>query len=281
MRDGKYLAADVYSPDTTQAFPVILIKTPYNKEWYQIHGLPLNTDDYAFVIVDWRGFYGSAGAATDSTNRGEDGYDCVEWIAQQSWCNGKIGIWGISAFGSVQYQTAREHPLHFLCGVPIVADPMLYYQRYFCGGIYRKAYVETMEVLGFNTEHILQHPLYDVFWAFLGFITNYPQDINVPMLLMGGWYDHHSYTYGIFRVFNDLRTIGGINGREHHKFIMGPWHHHAVGDTVQGELEYPDAAGVPETEALNFFDYCLREIFQTVMMTYLLSVIIRWEQMNG
>ena len=91
MRDGKDLAADVYSPDTMQVFPVILIKTPYNKAWYQTHGLPLNTNDYAFVIVDWRGFYGSAGAATDSTNRGEDGYDCVEWIAEQSWCDGKIG----------------------------------------------------------------------------------------------------------------------------------------------------------------------------------------------
>ena len=260
MRDGKYLAADVYSPDTAQAFPVILIKTPYNKAWYQILGLPLDTDDYAFVIVDWRGFYGSTGAAVENPNHGEDGYDCVEWIAQQTWCNSSVGMWGISAFGSIQYQTAREHPPHLLCGVPIVADYMQYYQRYFCGGAMRTEYVQTLQMVGFNIDLFLEHPIRDLFWILLEYFSNYPQEIDIPMLLMGGWYDHHSYTYGVFRAFNDLTTIGGVNGRDHHKFIIGPWHHHHVGDTVQGQLEYPNAAGVPETEALGFFDYWLRNI---------------------
>jgi len=260
MRDGEYLAADVYSPDTAQPFPVILIKTPYNKLWYQILGLPLDTDDYTFIIVDWRGFYGSSGAAVENPNYGEDGYDCVEWIAQQSWCNAKIGMWGISALGGIQYNTAREHPPHLLCGIPIVADYMEYYQRYFCGGAMRTEYVQTLQMLGFDIDLLLEHPIRDLFWILLEFFSNYPQEIDVPMLLMGGWYDHHSYSYGIFRAFNDLTTIGGVNGREHHKLIIGPWHHHHVGDTVQGQLEYPNAAGIPETEALGFLDYWLRDV---------------------
>ncbi|HEX38287.1 MAG TPA: CocE/NonD family hydrolase [Candidatus Cloacimonetes bacterium] len=260
MRDGEFLAADVYSPDTTQVFPVILIKTPYNKDWYQENGLPLQTEDYAFCIVDWRGFHGSSGANTDSVKYGEDGYDCVEWIAEQSWSNGVIGMWGISAVGQVQYQTAREHPPHLVCCVPIFAESKQYYQRYYLGGVLRKSYIETLELLGYDIDVFLEHPIYDNFWILIEYLTYYPQEIDVPMLLMAGSYDHHSHEYAIFEFFNDLHTIGGINGREHHKLIIGPWHHCHLGEEIQGQLSYPLAAGVPETNALNFFDYWLRGI---------------------
>jgi predicted acyl esterase len=260
MRDGKYLAADVYSPDTTKAFPVILIKTPYNKDRYQTHGLPLTTDDYAITIVDWRGFHGSTDAAIDTPDYGRDGYDCIEWIAQQGWSNGKIGMWGISAVGIVQYQTAKEHPPHLVCSVPIFANYKQQYQRYYTGGVLRKTYLERLAMLGYKVEPILAHPIYDAFWKYTELVTTYPQEIDVPMLLMAGWYDHHSYSDGIFCIFNELRSLGGINGREHHKLIIGPWHHNHIGESVQGQLEYPNAAGTTETEALNFFDYWLRDI---------------------
>jgi len=137
---------------------------------------------------------------------------------------------------------------------------MLYYERYFRGGAMRTEYVQTQQMLGFDIALLLEHPVHDWLWSYVESITNYPDEIDIPMLLMGGWYDHHSYSDGIFRVFNDLTTIGGINGRDHHKLIIGPWHHCHIGDTVQGQLEYPNAAGVPEVEALEFFDYWLRNI---------------------
>src|SRR5688572_22383367 len=94
MRDGKLLAADIYLPNNDSLpRPTILIQTPYNKNFYHGLGLPvevgfnLNASPFNFVIVDWRCFYGSAAACTTSMNRGEDGYDCVEWIAQQPWSN--------------------------------------------------------------------------------------------------------------------------------------------------------------------------------------------------
>lgn len=87
MRDGELLQADVYIPDGTTTAEVILIQTPYSKEMFSV-GLPMgvgqniNDQPFIFVIVDWRGFYGSSGADLSNVNRGQDGYDLCEWISQ-------------------------------------------------------------------------------------------------------------------------------------------------------------------------------------------------------
>ncbi|MBK6932973.1 MAG: CocE/NonD family hydrolase [Saprospirales bacterium] len=113
-RDGKTLAADVYVPSGCMSCPTILIQTPYNKNLFRL-GLPLGTQQnlhaspYNWVVVDWRGFYGSAAAAVAQPNRGLDGYDVIDWIADQPWSNKKVGTWGPSALGGIQYQTAKEH----------------------------------------------------------------------------------------------------------------------------------------------------------------------------
>jgi len=128
MSDGRKLAADIYIPTGITQGPVILIQTPYNRTLYRFAGLPLqikynvNSSNFIFVIVDWRGFYGSSAAAySGSPTRGEDGYDCVQWIAQQSWSDGKVGTWGPSALGKVQFQTAKENPPNLTCICPLVA----------------------------------------------------------------------------------------------------------------------------------------------------------------
>ena len=68
MRDGQSLAADLYSTDSTVAKPVILVQTPYNKNYYRVSiflpqaggtGFPFDSVHYHYVILDWRGFYGS------------------------------------------------------------------------------------------------------------------------------------------------------------------------------------------------------------------------------
>ena len=121
MRDGNFLSAFVRRPmDEACRLPAILIQTPYNKEnartmWFDDpSGEPLfESADYAFVVVDWRGFFGSAQAAVTGTQPyGEDGYDTVEWIAAQSFSDGKVGTWGVSALCVQQYRTAVEQPPH-------------------------------------------------------------------------------------------------------------------------------------------------------------------------
>src|SRR6478672_7543472 len=88
MSDGRKLAADVYIPSGMSSGPVILVQTPYNRLLYRL-GLPLgigtnlNSSNYIIVVVDWRGFYGSAAAAhVGAPSMGQDGHSCVEWIAQ-------------------------------------------------------------------------------------------------------------------------------------------------------------------------------------------------------
>src|SRR5574337_1004941 len=127
MSDGRKLAADIYIPSGMSSGPVILIQTPYNRLIYRFAGLPLqigmniNSCNYILVITDWRGFYGSKKAAyAGSPAIGDDGYSTVEWIAQQTWSNGKIGTHGPSALGRVQFQTAQKNPPHLTCICPLV-----------------------------------------------------------------------------------------------------------------------------------------------------------------
>ena len=111
--DANTLDADLWHapPDLTPK-PVILIQTPYNKNRYRLGAVPgyaspsfpVSTN-YHYVIVDWRGFYGSGAAAVPGYDRGLDGFDCVEWIARQPWSNARVGTWGGSALGFIQYHS--------------------------------------------------------------------------------------------------------------------------------------------------------------------------------
>jgi len=263
MRDEKYLAADIYLPDTSQNYPVILIQTPYNRLFYRT-GLPLkvgkNLKDspYAFVIVDWRCFYGSADACILNPERGKDGYDIIDWIVKQSWSNGKVGTWGPSALGKIQYMTAKEqHPNH-TCAVPVVAGSQFEYKEYFPNGVFRTEYVDQLDALGYNMKNtLLQHPYYDIYWQYIETANMYPDKIKIPMFLIGGWFDHNIEQ--MFRLFDTLLKASDPSVRELHKFLVGPWSHNTVGKKKVGDLEFPEAEGACDSFALLFLDYWLRE----------------------
>jgi len=266
MRDSKYLAADVYVPDTEFARPTILIQTPYNKLYYR-YGLPLDIginiseSPYNFVIVDWRGFYESSAAMVTNPKRGEDGYDVIEWIITQEWSDGKVGTWGASALGKIQYETAKEqHPAH-ICAVPLVCTPEYLYQTYFPNGAYRTEYVEQLDALGFGmSTTLLANPHYNLTWQYVENLYSYPEQIKIPMLLIGGWYDHNIIE--MIKLFNDLRDLSDISVRDQHRFLIGPWAHGGFGPTQvgteqQGELFFSEAAGWSNDKAVDFFAYYL------------------------
>lgn len=267
-RDHKNLAADLYAFDTTKALPVILIQTPYNKNFYRTRvgvpeaggsAFPYDSLHYNYVVLDWRGRFGSRDADVPGYDRGLDGYDAVEWIAQQKWSNGKIGTWGGSALGQVQFQTARQHPPHLVCSVPMIKDFKTKYSDYYYGGVFRKEHVESLAKLGFLTvQPILDHPTNDLVWRVVENNSNYPEEIAVPMLLISGWFDH--FPDDAIRAFYDLRTQSAAPVRPQHRLVMGPWLHTEVGKAQQGQLAYPNAAGIPDSLTLRFFDYHLRDI---------------------
>ncbi len=270
MSDGQKLAADIYIPSGITQGPVILIQTPYNRILYHFSlplqiGLNLNSSNYIFVIVDWRGFYGSAAAAyAGNPSIGEDGYDVVEWIAQQAWSNGKIGAWGPSALGRVQFQTAKKNPPSLTCICPLVAGPQYDYDEYFPGGVLRTEYVEQLDALGYGISPVLMaHTVHDFVWAFSENANFYPDSILVPCFMIGGWYDHTPEQMLPF--FNGIRTQSPINVRDKHRLLMGPWAHGGsgtaqVGSITQGELSYPNAVHWNDSLALLFFDFHLRNI---------------------
>lgn len=263
MRDGEVLAADVYVPSGCTSCPSILIQTPYWKFPYRYNlpldiGTDIDNSPYAFVIVDWRGFWGSLGALNGLPNRGEDGYDCVEWIAQQSWSNGRIGTWGPSALGNIQFQTARENPPHLTCCVPVVSAPQTKYENYYPGGVLRTEYVEQLGSLGFGTTLITDNPYYNFLWQGTETATWYPQDINVPTFMIGGWFDHNVNPMLDWFPAMMLESSASAD----HKLMFGPWTHGGHGEAApgtvnQGDLNFPEAENWNNTKALEFLAFHL------------------------
>lgn len=127
MRDGVRLATDVYRPDAGGTFPVILVRTPYKKEMNELRAKYFARRGYAYAVQDCRGRFASEGEWDPFFNEPQDGYDTIEWLAVQSWSNGKVGMIGASYLGWVQWWAAREHPPHLVTMIPNVAPPDPYY----------------------------------------------------------------------------------------------------------------------------------------------------------
>lgn len=120
MRDGTILRADITRPQGEGPFPTLLERSPYNKD--RASEVSVGTPEffaqrgYAVVIQDVRGRFASEGAfypfRDDGAGVKRDGYDTVEWLAAQPWCDGKIGTIGGSYSGATQYQAALSRPPH-------------------------------------------------------------------------------------------------------------------------------------------------------------------------
>lgn len=276
MSDLKELEADVYIPSGCVECEVILVQTPYNKdlfEWGLPMGIGMNLNDQPFiwVIVDWRGFYGSAAAAVSNPDRGQDGYDICEWIVDQSWHANRIGTWGPSALGNIQYQLIdKEHPNH-TCAVPIVANPQFAYSAYFYGGVLEEARLEQLDVLGYGlTPVVMANVYYSPVWQYAESTTYYPDDIMIPTLQIGGWYDHNIDEMMTF--YQNSRNQAGVAVQDEQWLLVGPWVHGGtgiayVGSETQGELSYPNAAHMNDSMAWDFFNYYLLDSANNWMTT--------------
>jgi len=116
MRDGVRLATDVYRPArggeaASGTFPALLTRTPYGKGDSDL-ARSLAKRGYVVVVQDVRGRFESEGTFYIYVNEGEDGYDAVEWIAEQPWSNGRVATYGGSYLASTQNALAAENPPH-------------------------------------------------------------------------------------------------------------------------------------------------------------------------
>ena len=127
MRDGTKLSADIYRPQGLDKAPVILVRTPYKKEMDELQAKFYARRGYVYAVQDCRGRFASPGVWEPFINEAKDGYDTIEWLAQQPFSNGKVGMIGGSYLGWVQWWAAAQHPPHLVTIIPNVAPPDPFY----------------------------------------------------------------------------------------------------------------------------------------------------------
>ena len=122
LRDGVHLNATLYKPvDQKEPRPCLFTLTPYIGQSYHDRGMYFAAHGYPFLTVDVRGRGNSEGSFRPLIQEAKDGYDVVEWLAKQPYCNGKISMWGGSYAGYDQWATAKEFPPHLATIVPVAS----------------------------------------------------------------------------------------------------------------------------------------------------------------
>jgi len=142
MRDGTVLYADVYMPAEPGEYPVILTRSPYGVQRPGRHEryMRFAKAGYAKVAQDTRGAFESEGDWQPFRDEAEDGYDTIEWAAQQPWSNGEVVISGGSYLGHNQWAAASQSPPSLVAGFPAVASTNIYANWLTMGGAFRLAF---------------------------------------------------------------------------------------------------------------------------------------------
>jgi uncharacterized protein len=304
MADGTKLAVAVWTPDVNeQKFPTILVGTPYNKL------RETNIDDatffvargYAYVAYDLRGRYDSEGQAyLYGEKDGEDLNAIQTWVAQQSWSTGKIGMYGGSYLGFIQWEGALHQNPKLKALIPQVSPDDHYDNVYpsgafqlsnsldflwfCCGGRtntptqvinwqnwYEQLPIKSMaEWAGIqNTKlwnDLLSHPDRDDYWPGPGERIapgrNGPGKYNKILVPTFNIAGwYDQVSQATINNYVGMATYGPAEHRNHHKLMMGPWVHGGLFQAKQGELIFPNQAAPNGNEwRLRWFDHWLKEM---------------------
>jgi uncharacterized protein len=229
MRDGVELSLDVVLPEVGRPVPVALVRTPYDKTIARANdeeliGVLLE-NGYGIAYNDCRGRFNSDGDFFPYWDEHADGYDTVEWIAEQEWCDDNLGMLGRSYVGQTQWYAASEAPPHLKAIVPCASPPSsLWRNEPFQNGIFRTCDGEWMVMMGRRSWQLarasaaiyseqrdyyeaipfadldkvagvestwwrqwMTHPTYDDFWRH----SEYGRysEMTVPALGITGWWD--------------------------------------------------------------------------------------------
>jgi uncharacterized protein len=260
MRDGVRLATDVWLPGTNGAFPAVLLRFPYNKASAAGLGRDGVGRGYAVVAQDTSGRFASEGENLPFHRDVADGKDTLEWIAEQSWCNGRIGTWGGSAGAITQFQLAVGGTEKLGAQYLVVGAPNLYDVVY-TGGVFRKALIEDwLRGTQFATNALgiwESHSLYDAYWEARDASRHY-QRIQTPAVHVGGYWD--IFAQGTLDAFVGYQNRGGEGARGRQRLLMGPWAHAVLQGKV-GELTFREGNRPPGevSDAWRWFDHWLRD----------------------
>ncbi len=294
MRDGVVLRADVYRPPVAHPVQALLLRTPYDRSIGLIPPSGIEPEraveaGFALVCQDVRGLHGSDGEFYTFLSESADGYDSVEWVAAQGWCDGAVGMVGRSYAATCQWLAAAEQPPHLRAICPVVTGSDFYRGWVYQGGAFQ---------LGFNLywawmmsdrrgaasaeklfRHLplrtvplpdptwarlyfdwLDHPVDDWYWRELAINRRYPR-ITVPALNVGGWFD--VFLGGTLENFTRMSREGGSAlARSSQQLLVGPWAHGTTygsfPDHAFDIFARQDAVDFTERQLL-FFDRHLRD----------------------
>jgi putative CocE/NonD family hydrolase len=285
VRDGLRLSANLWLPlpsddDPDRRFPAVLEMIPYRKDDWRLasdvtRGERLAALGYAFCRLDVRGTGSSPGIAEDEYSEAEtqDGYDAVEWLAAQPWCDGNIGMWGISWGGFAAIQVAKLGPPHLRAIVPMYATDDRYLDDvHYVGGVITASEYSQYALAMVASNALPPRPAYrgegwrdewrdrlerTPVWLFewrrqqtdgpywrRGSLAPDWEHLTVPMLLFAGWAD--GYT-GLFRMME--RCVHAPR-----RLIVGNWAHSLPSDA------YPGPRIDWQHEMIRFFDRWLKGV---------------------
>lgn len=248
--DGAVLVADRYDPASSAPAPVVMMFTPYLKSQVIAPFLPLAAlidAGYVVLAVDIRGTGESGGIFEGplSPREGKDGAEFVEWVAEQEFCDGNVGLASGSYPGAIQFLIAAHRPKGLKAIAPGYAPVDFYRDWTHRGGI--PSHTNWGAATFLNTaqpERSVRHALEfyyglaqatpvdgELFWARSPYRVF--DQIEVPVLLIGGLFDY--FSRGGVRAFDALDTPK--------RLVLGPWGH-----------QYPD----DPSELLTWFDFWLR-----------------------
>ena len=293
MRDGVELSADLYLPRASGTFPTVLMRTPYsnNMDVTIERARVLANDGYACVIQDIRGRWDSDGDYYPFHPDVDDGFDTQEWVGQQEWSNGKIGMAGSSYLGLVQWLSAPLRSQYLTCLAPRVICGDFYNGLVYPGGALQLNVVMTWgmrtngrtgqsidyhdwtnafralpvgdadlsagRALGFFKDWI-EHPAYDDYWNAID-VEDKWNEIEVPAFSMGGWFD--LYSADAFTNFNGIRENGRTPEARQSRLIVGPWPHALSTSSKTGDVDFGAGSLADlDGEETRWFDYWLKGI---------------------
>jgi predicted acyl esterase len=264
LRDGTILSATLYMPSHfTVPRPALFTLTPYIGQSYHDRGMYFASRGFPFLTVDVRGRGNSEGEFVPYRNEARDGYDVVEWLAQQPYCNGQVSMYGGSYGGYVQWATATKWPPHLSTIVPAascylgvdvpirnnIASPYLmqwltlvwgrtsqdklywgnelFWGEKFCAwfksGTPFKALDEFLGTASSTFQEWIAHPEQDAYWDALNPSPEEYARLSIPILTITGSYDADQP--GALTHYREHVKSAGAQAAARHYLVIGPWDH--------------------------------------------------------
>jgi putative CocE/NonD family hydrolase len=143
MRDGVVLYADIYRPASPEKFPILLERTPYNKDSAIGFAVRSAAHGYIVIVQDVRGRYSSEGEWYPFKHESQDGFDTVEWAGTLSYSDGKVGMFGGSYVGATQMLAAMATPPHLAGICPVVTASNYHNGWTYQGGAFEQWFNES------------------------------------------------------------------------------------------------------------------------------------------